>query len=122
MTDLEEILTLLDPPKRASLEAEVMVSGEEVLDVIGHWVYWINVSGSAEQLAELINRGYEGTDDFMRSVDDALAIARGESTGQKAAREAREAVQRRELVERCLGAFAEAGVNAVEIPKPETKH
>jgi hypothetical protein len=120
----EEILALLDAPTRASFEAEAKGDHDELLDLIGHAVYWINVDGTNDQIAELINRGYQGTDDFLRSVDTALAIARGETAEARAAREAREVEERREFVKRCLGVFAEAGVNAeaVAVPKPETKH
>jgi hypothetical protein len=108
MRSREEILALLDAPVRASLEAEAKGDHDELLDLIGTTVYCINVvDGTNEQIAELINRGYRGADDVLRSVDTALAIARGETAEAKAAREAGEVEDRREFVERCLGLLRE---------------
>jgi hypothetical protein len=95
----EEILALLDAPTRASFEAQAKGDHDELLDLIGMAVYQVNVDGTSGQLAELINSDYQGTDDFMRSVETALAIARGETAEAKAAREAREIEERREFVE-----------------------
>jgi hypothetical protein len=105
MEDREEILALLDAPTRASFEADAKGDHDELLDLIGMAVYQVNVDGTSEQLAELINRGYQGTDDFMRSVETALAIARGETAEAKAVREAREIEERREFEWRVLGAL-----------------
>jgi hypothetical protein len=108
-----KILALLDAPTRASFEAEAKGDRVALLDLIGMVVYWINVDGTAEQIAELINRGYQGTDDFRRSVDTALAIARGEAVEAKAAREAREVVERWEFKERVWSRL-EAGGTLVQ--------
>ena len=102
MRSREKIFALLDATARAWFEAEAKGDHDELLDLIGVTVYGINVDGTNEQIAELINRGYQGTDDFPRSVDTALAIARGETAEAKAAREAREVEDRRKFVQRCL--------------------
>ena len=83
------ILPLLDDAARAELEAGAKGDPDELLARVGHLIFFLNVTGgTAEQIAELINRNY--ADDVPRSVDDALAIARGETAEAKAAREARE--------------------------------
>jgi hypothetical protein len=101
-----EILRLLDPPTRAILEAEAKGDHGALLEMIGDVLFFIHVDGGTpEQLAELINRRYEGVDDVLRSVDVALAIARGtETAAAKAAREARETQERREFIEAGPGA------------------
>jgi hypothetical protein len=91
----EEIIALLDAPTRAALEAEAKDHGA-LIEAIGDVLFFINVDGGTpEQLAELINRRYEGTTyDIRRTADVALAIARGDETAAaKAAREAHEANQ-----------------------------
>jgi hypothetical protein len=116
MEDREEILALLDAPTRASFEADAAErarrSGErthdELLDLIGMVVYCVNVDGTNEQIAELINRGYEGTDDFIRSVEDALAMVRGETAEAKAEREEREGISARAARARVIDALANA--------------
>jgi hypothetical protein len=119
--DREEILRLLDAPTRAVLEAEAKGGLEEQLEMIGHVLFFINVAGgTAAQLAELINRRYRGVDDIRRTVDTALAIARGEETAAaKAAREAREVEERREFIEQ---ARARLDDEIVEMPEISTTH
>jgi hypothetical protein len=112
-----KILALLDAPTRASFEAEAKEHREDLLDLIGYAVYGINVDGSIEQLAELINRGYRGTDDILRSVETALAIARGETAEAKAAREAREIEERRKFVEWSLDLARSRGLNVEALPR-----
>jgi hypothetical protein len=102
LRDREAILAQLDAPTRAALEAEAK-DHAELLEGLGHVLFFLNVSGGTpDQLAELINRRYEGTtDNIRRPVDVALAIARGEETAAaKAERELREAEERREFIER----------------------
>jgi hypothetical protein len=119
--DREEILRLLDAPTRAVLEAEAKGGLEEQLEMIGHVLFFINVAGGTPaQLAELINRRYRGVDDIRRTVDTALAIARGEETAAaKAAREAREVEERREFIEQ---ARARLDDEIVEMPEISTTH
>jgi hypothetical protein len=62
--DRQEIWALLDAPTRTSFEANAKDTGELLIDVIGMAVYGVNGDGTNEQIAELINRGYVGTDNL----------------------------------------------------------
>jgi hypothetical protein len=115
--DREEILRLLDAPTRAVLEAEAKGELEEQLEMLGHVLFFINVTGGTPaQLAELINRRYRGTPDTRRTVDTALAIARGtETAAAKAERQAREAQERREFIEQARARLDDEIADAPEV-------
>jgi hypothetical protein len=115
------ILPLLDAPTRAILEAEAKGDHGALLEMIGDVLFFIHVDGGTpEQLAELINKRYEGADDLLRPVEVALAIARGtETAAAKAEREAREAEERREFIEQ---ARARLDDEIVEMPEVSTMH
>jgi hypothetical protein len=113
----EEILAQLDAPTRAILEAEAKGDHGALLKMIGEVLFFIHVDGGTpSQLAELINRRYEGVDDVLRPVEVALVIARGEETAEaKAAREAREVEERREFIERARARLDDEIADAPEV-------
>jgi hypothetical protein len=123
LRDREEILAQLDAPTRAILEAEAKGDHGALLEMIGDVLFFIHVDGGTPtQLAELINRRYEGVDDVLRPVDVALAIARGEETAAaKAERQAREVEERREFIERARMRHADDNEIA-DVPEVSTTH
>jgi hypothetical protein len=70
-----EVIAMLTPEAKAGIAADAAECDCGLGDALRMVEYRINVlDATSRQMADLINGGYVGTDDYIRTVEEALSI------------------------------------------------